>query len=833
MSESHGERIVMKLTTHNPLRILPRAALALALLTQAACSGGAPTQEQPVTQAQTVQDYTGPAPSSADVQAFKINVWENLKASNRCGACHTASGQAPRFARTDDVNLAYQEAVQLVTLSQPEQSRLVTKVAGGHNCWLSANSACGDTMTVWIRNWAGAVATGGKTISLRAPPDKTVGASKTFPATSTAFAATIHPLLRQYCARCHASNAGTPQSPFFGDANVDAAYAAARSKINLDNPAQSRLVVRLGQEFHNCWNNDCGGAATQMQAAIQAFSNGIPLTQVDPSLVFSKALTLYDGTVAAGGNRFENNLVALWEFKTGMGTVAFDTSGVEPALNLNFAGDVSWLGGWGIKIGAGGKAQASTASSKKLSDVIKATGEYSVEAWIAPANVMQEDAYIVSYSGGTTSRNFTLAQREYQYQAFARSARTDANGAPALLTNAADRDAQASLQHVVMTYDPVNGSRLYVNGTFTGDTDRSGGGSLSDWDDSFALVLGNETSSNRSWAGIVRMAAIHSRALTAAQVRQNFDAGVGERYFMLFNVSDLVSVPQSYVMFEAAQYDSYSYLFSKPTFISLDSAARPDNLAIRGLRLGINGTEARVGQAYVPLNSTVTASNYTPTAGQLLTDVGTIVALEKGPDSDLFFLTFEQIGSRTHTPVDPAPTPPAPATDPTDIPSDIGMRTFEEISASMSQATGVPASRSEIRGTYDLVRQAMPIKETIEGFVASQQTGVAQLAIEYCNTLVEDTALRSAFFPGFDFAAPAASTFATATGRDAAFNPLLDRIMGVNIASQPDRALTRAQLDLLAARLTSCGAGCNADRTKTVVKASCAAVLGSAVTLLQ
>ena len=32
--------------------------------------------------------------------------------------------------------------------------------------------------------------------------------------------------------------------------------------------------------------------------------DSIPLTQVDPSLVISKALTLYDGTVASGGSRF-------------------------------------------------------------------------------------------------------------------------------------------------------------------------------------------------------------------------------------------------------------------------------------------------------------------------------------------------------------------------------------------------------------------------------------------------------------------------------------------------------------------------------------------------
>ena len=108
-----------------------------------------------------------------------------------------------------------------------------------------------------------------------------------------------------------------------------------------------------------------------------------------------------------------------------------------------------------------------------------------------------------------------------------------------LLTRAADMDAQAALQHVVMTYSPVEGRRFYVNGVYTGDTDAQGGGSLADWDDTFALVLGNETSTNRQWEGVLRMVAIHNRALTPTQIQQNFDAGVGEKYFMLFNVSHL------------------------------------------------------------------------------------------------------------------------------------------------------------------------------------------------------------------------------------------------------------------------------------------------------
>ena len=102
-----------------------------------------------------------------------------------------------------------------------------------------------------------------------------------------------------------------------------------------------------------------------------------------------------------------------------------------------------------------------------------------------------------------------------------------------------------------------------MNGNYTGDVDPRTGGTLANWDDTFALVLGNETSNNRQWQGVIRFAAVHDRALTPAQIQQNFAAGVGERYFLLFNVTTLTGMPQSYIMFEVSQYDSYSYLFTQ------------------------------------------------------------------------------------------------------------------------------------------------------------------------------------------------------------------------------------------------------------------------------
>lgn len=812
------------------MRILSALSPALIALALAGCGGGASTAENPITSPPPPAGYQGPPPASQDVQAFKLNVWDNLQASNRCGSCHGTGGQVPSFVRNDDINLAYEAANGVVDLGNPAGSLMVTKVGGGHNCWLAADSACADQLTVWIRNWAGQTLGGANNVQLQPPVLRDVGASKSFPSSSALFGSTVYPLLTQYCSRCHSSGATTPQSPFFAEGDVDVAYAAVRAKINLDTPADSRLVVRLREEFHNCWT-DCATAANVMQAAVQNFSNGVPLTQVDPNLVLSKALTLYDGTVASGGNRYDNAAIALYEFKTGTGTVAYDTSGVEPALNLTLSGAVTWVGGWGIDL-RGGKAQGTTASSRKLHDLIRATGEYSVEAWVAPANVVQEEAHIVGYSGGTNVRNFTLRQTMYDYDFFNRSTTTSGNGDPALSTPSANEVLQATLQHVVATYSAVDGRRIYVNGELVAGPDPVAAGLLTDWNDTFALVLGNEVSNDRTWQGVVRMVAIHNRALSQAQIQQNFDAGVGERFYLLFSVAHLINVPQSYLLFEASQFDSYSYLFNKPAFISLDGSVDPDQIRIRGLRIGVNGAELRVGQAYAPLDDTVAAAVYEPATGYPLSDIGTVVALDKGPAADEFFLSFEQIGTNTHVFNEPAPTPlpPPPNGDPS---PEIGLRTFEEISASMSEMTGVPTTEPLVADTYNRVREQLPTVENIEGFLSSHQVGTAQMAIEYCNALVDDAGLRAAYFPGFNFGASAATAFDTPAERAQITGPLIARAVGTGIATQPSAAEVTAEVDALIGRLAACGAGCAADRTFVIVKSACSAVVGSASTLLQ
>ena len=572
-----------------------------------------------------------------------------------------------------------------------------------------------------------------------------------------------------------------------------------------------------------------------MQQAISDFADTVNETQLDPLLVNSDSLKLVDGTIASGGNRYEGAQIGLWEFKTGTGTTAFDTSGVEPAIDLRLSGDVQWFGGWGITLNSG-KAQGSTAASRKLHDLIKATGEYSIEAWVVPNNVSQEMARIVTYSAGDTARNFTLQQTLYDYNFRHRAETTGLNGDPALSTPSADEVLQATLQHVVATYGPVDGRKIYVNGNLVSQTDPVTTGSLVDWQDTFALVLGNEASGDGLWQGTLRLVAIHNRELTEAQIVQNFDVGVGEKFYLLFGIEDIINVPTAYILFEVSQFDSYSYLFTQPHFITLDPNEQPQGIPIQGMRIGINGAEVPISQSYANIVDTLDYLEFVE-LGQPLSSLGAVIPLERGPADDEFFLTFDLLGTEPYVRTDD---PPLVITE-SDLPpaERIGVRTFDEINATMSAVTGVSTEDSAIDTTFQSLRQSLPAVEDPAAFLSSHQVALAQLAIEYCNALIEDrgTISTALYFPGFDFNAAPAVAF---VNRDLLIRPLVDNVMGLGIQTQPDAVDVENEIgynafdpvtlrpENLIDRLIAGGTD-----TRSISKGTCAAVLGSAVMLVQ
>lgn len=920
-----GSQMVNKLMTlgasltaamkYHPASLL-MGMMLLASMLISGCGGGASTESTTTTATVITTSYTGAAAETTDIRNFQTAFWENLRASNRCGGCHdpsVSSAQAPYFARNDDVNLAYRAimddsvpsnpvsltssgSVAFINRTTTNLSYFITKVRN-HNCWLgpSEGSVCADIINAYIDSWVGSSGGGStKTIQVTAPSSiRDPGASKNYPDNASVGVAnfttlpstsnSLHTLLNTYCSGCHVSSARTPQTPFFAESDATKAYEELKGaqKIDLDSPANSRIVVRLREESHNCWTPaDCASNAQALEDAVTAFAQGLTATAVASDLKFSKALKLADAIVASGGDRYENNAIALYEFKRGTGSIAYDTSGVSPAMDLSLSGgvgDYSWVRGYGLEFKGVAKAQASVTNSRKLYNSIKDIGEYSIEAWVVPANVTQEGpAHIMSYMGTSDNRNFTLGQSLYEYDFLNRSNLTIADGAPATSTD--NETLQATLQHVVVTYDPVEGKKIYVNGALK-TTDTTAVGTLVNWDSNFAFVLGNDQERANPWAGKLRLVAIHNRVLTPAQITQNFQVGVGAKFLMLFNVKEHTCPGNvnpdecsDYIMFEVSEYDNYSYLFSKPTFIRLSSDTLSSAIDINGMRIGINGKEVSAGQVYQNLSATINTTDDI-TSGVQLSDLGTIVASQKGSDGDEFFLTFEQlVGVSAHDYTEPAPSAvlvnaaeSGLAAKPTH--SDIGLRTFDEINSTMTAITGVDpyagSSPNRLIDQYNTLQQQLPAVENITGFLSAHQMGIAQLSIAYCDALVEDASLRTSFFgSGFDFGSDPDTAFGSgdSAAKNQIVNSLFNKMIGLPgsgtaLLNAPTLATVKGELigpaatnanNLYDRLYNGCATNIrldstprsplcvqNAARTRSMVKAMCASVLGSAAMLVQ
>lgn len=646
-----------------------------------------------------------------------------------------------------------------------------------------------------------------------------------------AFAQTVYPLVVVNCARCHGADG--PGSPKFAQTTAKESHHELinSQKVVLANPAESRLVARLSEDFHYCWT-DCAADALAMTNAITRWATLFGTTPGAPPApkvgdILSGAATFATATTSASA-RINTGIVARWEFKEGSGTVARDTSGVTPALDLTFNGAVEWLPGGGLDL-KGGRATSTAAASRKLFDQISAgSGQYTLEAWVAPANNSQTGpARIMTYSVDPSNRNFSMNQvaDRYAFRNRSTAAGIGANGTPNLESPAGS--LQTAPQHVVMTWDNSVGRRIFINGAAVNVTDAQGPGALSNWNSAYTLNLGNEPTNDRPWLGQIKFAAVYSRALTAAEIQQNFEAGTGDKLTLKFDVSNVVGAPNSYITFEVSEFDKGSYVFGKPLFVTSSTAEVP----VRGIRIAVNNKAQAAGQVFSAINTKVKAPQLS------LSRQAAVIAKDQGPNADQFTLLFEVLGDKQNIVVEPVPTVPFDNTITANLP-DAGIRTFEQINKTMASLTGVSATTTAVNGTFQEIRQQLPSSSDINGFLASQQVGIFKLALEYCDVMVENATLRDAVFgtnPRFEFTATPDVAFNTQAKKDIVINGLIQRMIGVNLTSQPTTAEAQPILNGLINDLNSACAsgGCDAARTRAVVKAACSTVLSSAVTLIQ
>jgi hypothetical protein len=260
-----------------------------------------------------------------------------------------------------------------------------------------------------------------------------------------------------------------------------------------------------------------------------------------------------------------------------------------------------------------------------------------------------------------------------------------------------------------------------------------------------------------------------------------------------------------------------------------DAGVTIGDIPLQGMRLGMNGREIPVGQAYANLDLTLNDVDYADEGLQRLSRLGTVVPLERGPDLDEFFLTFELLGTSDNAVayVEPFPDalPPPPDMPIADQDPPSGIRDFAEINATMAKITGIPSSSARVRAVYNQVYQAMPVQPKIAGFISSQQMGITQLAFEYCSSLVDDSTARDNFWPDFPWGTDKGIAF---SDRSHAIDPLVEQMVGINLPTQPTALQVEAELDQLITDLIATPGDTNA-----IMKGTCAASLGSAAMLVQ
>ena len=218
-----------------------------------------------------------------------------------------------------------------------------------------------------------------------------------------------------------------------------------------------------------------------------------------------------------------HGLQALYLFNKGDGEFVYDVSGDTEPLNLRImdSSAVQWLPDGGLRINQPTILQTPI-KADRLIQACKISNEISIEAWIKPADLIQDGpTRIVSLSGSPYHRNFTLGQEAGEFQVRLRTTTTSDNGIPAIETQS--DTVKTSISHVVYTRDTLGVTSLYMDSSKIVDT--TVGGDFSNWAENFQLLLANELTGERPWLGDYYRVAIFSQALTKDEVSILYEVG--------------------------------------------------------------------------------------------------------------------------------------------------------------------------------------------------------------------------------------------------------------------------------------------------------------------
>ena len=216
--------------------------------------------------------------------------------------------------------------------------------------------------------------------------------------------------------------------------------------------------------------------------------------------------------------RVTSGLVALYEFEENGGTVARDTSGVSPALELALSpSGVSWVKG-ALRFQATGLA-ASAVAATKIRARCQASNELTIEAW-ARYGALPDWSRIVANAATNGLGNFAMTSDP---STVGFDLRTSTSLYERSTQTAYPQAVTGRLVHLVETRSASGDKRVYLDGTMLFQAMQ--GGDFSTWDPTYLLAVGNTPAFDRPWYDDVHLVAIYDRALTAAEVAQNHAVG--------------------------------------------------------------------------------------------------------------------------------------------------------------------------------------------------------------------------------------------------------------------------------------------------------------------
>ena len=229
---------------------------------------------------------------------------------------------------------------------------------------------------------------------------------------------------------------------------------------------------------------------------------------------------------AWSADRSVDGLVALYDFRLAKGSIVKDRSGVGKPLDLKIENPKNVRRTKGTLEVRGKTLIRSDKPAAKVFNAVRRSGEITIEAWVRPANAKQDGpARMVTLSGGSSDRNFTLGQEGDKVEVRLRTTKTSGNGIPSL--NSPGRSLAPRLTHIVYTRNRGGRARLFLNGKQ--QAEKRVPGAMANWNGKYRLALANEFSSDRPWLGTFHLVAIYSRDLSVGEVAQHFKAGVNAR----------------------------------------------------------------------------------------------------------------------------------------------------------------------------------------------------------------------------------------------------------------------------------------------------------------